>query len=126
MHYHLEKDPEEKTAMLSFLKSCSSICELDCVGLYPNFAGLYPDVACALRINYAGRNLVEGWGDSDGDRVLLPLSVWPIVLERAVDVIWLYSFSDVTAPHGRNLDGLYFLLREGPALSRRCDLNKLG
>ena len=44
-----------------------------------------------------------------------------IVLERTSEN------SDATVPHEKKYNRVVlFLLREGPALARRCDLNKLG
>jgi hypothetical protein len=132
LYDHLVKDPKEKAAVLSFLKSCSSIHELEWGGILCD-----PDLEYASRINHAGRNLVEGWGDSD--RVLLPLSVWHIVLEQAyvesklfipdyenLDHSDLEDIDSIFPPDEKNITGLYYLLREGPALAGRCDLKKLG
>lgn len=114
----LEDDPEEKAAMLSFLQTFNTICDL---GLKPRRTyDIDSDIVYALRINEAGRSIVEGnfnnsnggdGGDGRQQRSSLPLSAWPTVLKKAYE----NKENDPT--------GLFYLLREGPALAGRCDLN---
>ena len=47
-----------------------------------------PNIEYALRINHAGRNILEGSRD---DARTLPLLVWPILLAREMlKQIWIY------------------------------------
>ena len=64
----------------------------------------------AMRINYAGRCIVEG----DGGRSL-PLSVWPDVLRRAYEPRWCFLAVDDSLK--TNVAWLSYVLRNGPALT---------
>jgi len=112
----MKEDPKEKTAILSFLQTFNTVCNLGgCeVGDYD------PDVEYALRINHAGRSIVEGSVDRS-----LPLTVWPIVLERSFGKSGhIYDYYDIKEQ--KNPTGLYYLLREGPALAGRVELSSDG
>jgi len=111
----LKNNPKEKHAMLSLLKVFNAVCTLKIYG-EEHFDS---DVDYALRINDAGRSLVEGGNDE-----LLPLSVWPTVLERAYAEshrAGLYLFRGIDSQE-KNPTGLYYLLRNGPALVSRSNL----
>jgi len=109
----IEGDPKETAAILSFLQTFNTVCNLGgCKG------GDYdPDVEYALRINHAGRNIVEGSGDRP-----LPLSVWPIVLERSFEKSGHIYEERNENRNLKNPTGLYYLLRNGPALAGRVGL----
>ena len=121
----MKDSPEEKTAMLSFLQSCSSIHN---IGGYKR-SNYDSDIEHTLRINHAGRsNIVKGDTDSSGDRRSLPLSMWPTVLVRAYEKS--YQIYDMASTDGGDdgkkirMDaiGVYDLLRNG--LVGRRDWNR--
>jgi hypothetical protein len=95
--------PEEKTAILSFLQSCSSIHNIG--GFKRSNYG--SDIESALRINHAGRsNLVKGGTAGSGDRRSLPLSMWPIVLVRAYENSYeIYDLVDTDVDVVKILEG---------------------
>jgi len=95
----LKEDPKEKAAILSLLETFNTISNLGFIG---SKVHAYSDVEYALRINHAGRRIVEG----SHDATLLPPSVWPIALER----VYEESYRDDP------FTGLYYLLRHGPVL----------
>jgi len=70
------------------------------------------DVEYALRINHAGRSIVEGGGCVGS----IPLSLWPTILVRAHEKSEHSICYDITP---KNATGLYYLLRNGPALAGR-------
>ena len=79
------------------------------------------DVEYALRINHAGRSIVEGGG---GHHVgSIPLSLWPTILERAYEESE-YSICYNEIP--KNATGLHYLLRNGPALAGRLSFGGNG
>jgi len=102
-------DPNEKAALVSFLRTFNTVCHL---GVY--YVDSYgSDVEHALRINHAGRRIIEGGGHHVGS---IPLSLWPTILERAYDK----SDDSICASEiPKNATGLYYLLRNGPALVGR-------
>jgi hypothetical protein len=121
----MKDSPEEKTAMLSFLQSCSSIHN---IGGYKR-SNYDSDIEHALRINHAGRsNIVKGDTDGSGDRRSLPLSMWPTVLVRAYEKS--YQIYDMATTDGGDdgkeirMDaiGVYDLIRNG--LVGRRDWNR--
>lgn len=83
------------------------------------------DLKYALSTNMAGRRILEGrdiGGDEDCDSSI-PLSVWPVVLERVQWKINKEVCEDTMLCRRRyKATGLYYLLREGPALMGRRDL----
>jgi hypothetical protein len=113
----LKDDPIENAAMLSFLESYNAIYSFG-IGNYDANRQAYvcdygSNIEYALRTNHAGRSIVEG-DDRKDDRPLVPLSLWPTILERA------YKKSDCTN-YAKNATGLNYLVREvGPALICRC------
>jgi len=113
----MEEDPKEKAAILIFLKTFNTVCNLE--GFKKD--DYDPDVEYALSINHAGRNIVEGNGDRP-----LPLSVWPIVLERSFEksgyVKIYYDDYGTIKEEQKHPTGLYYLLRNGPALVGRVGL----
>lgn len=104
---NVRKDPEEKKALLSFLRTFNTIYNL-------GVCSCNSDVEYALRMNQAGRRVVEV-GDVGAGNRFLPLAGWPAVLERS------YAKSgEIYHRRGqKNATGLYYLLREGPALIGR-------
>ena len=87
------------------------------------------DLKYALSANMAGRRILEGWGidgDEDGDSSI-PLSVWPVVLARAQRKIDRAFYGNncredpIICRRRFRATGLYYLLREGPALMGRRD-----
>jgi hypothetical protein len=110
----MKEDPKEKVAILSLLKSYNTIHSLGCGDFDANYDS---DIEYVLRINHAGRCIVECSNRKEDHRPLLPLSLWPIVLER------VYKKSGHIYPRGstrrktNNVTGLNYLVREvGPAL----------
>ena len=99
-------DPKEKTAFQQYLPPWTF-----------KKIGNDSDIEHFLRINHAGRRILE---DSDGSTVIevdLPLSVWPIILERAHEKAY-----EVYREFGKDPACLYYLLCNGPALFGRPDL----
>jgi len=122
----MKDSPEEKTDMLSFLQSCSSIHN---IGGYKRSNNYDSEIEFALRINHAGRsNIVKGDTDGSGDRRSLPLSMWPTVLVRAYETS--YQIYDMARTDGGDDEkkfrmdaiGVYDLLRNG--LVGRRDWNR--
>lgn len=100
----MEKDPEERKVMLSFLKINNTLHNIG----GPYYGPYYdPEIEYALRINTAGRSIIEGSASGSGGRSL-PLSMWPTVLERAYYANYFKSRSK-----SRSADGVYYLLRNG-------------
>jgi len=95
----VKEDLKEKAAILSLLETFNTISSLGHLGKEGH---AYSDVEYALRINHAGRRLVEGSHVATS----LPRSIWPIVLERVIKK----SYRDDP------FTGLYYLLRHGPVL----------
>lgn len=128
----MKEDPKEKVAMLRFLESYNVIHtivvygDFDCSygsDIEDDFDYSYDsDIEYVLRINHAGRSIVECSNRKEDHRPSLPLSLWPIVLERA------YKKSGHIYPRGstirktknNNAAGLHYLVCEvGPALIGR-------
>lgn len=105
--------PTEKKAFLSLLEAFKTIHTL---GYHASREPYDSDIKYALRINHAGRILIEDDGsntnssDGSGNCIPLPLSIWPLVLER----------SYIQSPDS-SASGLFYLLRNGPALANRLD-----
>jgi hypothetical protein len=118
----IKEDPDEKAAVLSLLGTFSGISNL---GGYHK-SDYDSDIEYALRINHAGRRIVvkaaiDGSGSNDAGKAVVPISLWPTILERA------YEKSAVDIYNPKNATGIYYLLREvGPALllagQRRTDV----
>ena len=109
----MRDDPKEKAAILSLLQTINTVYNLE--GRWKD--DYVPDVEYALRTNHAGRSIVESRVDRS-----FPLSVWPIVLERSFkNSGHIYVFhSDLR--ERKNHTGLYYLLRDGPALAGRLGI----
>ena len=120
----IKESPTERMAFLSFLKTFKTI---NTLGYHITREPYDSDIKYALRINHAGRILIEDDGsnsnsnnsniningngnDGSSNFVPLPLSMWPLVLER----------SCAQSPDG-SATGLFYLLRNGPALADRID-----
>ncbi|OEU06156.1 hypothetical protein FRACYDRAFT_256201 [Fragilariopsis cylindrus CCMP1102] len=119
----MKDDPIETAAMLSFLGIFNTIHSFgERLGrdLYYD-----SDVEYALRINHAGRRIVvkvDGGSNNDDDRkAIIPIPLWPIILERAYEKSWETHCSDWESEKEKekkkSATGIYYLLREvGPAL----------
>lgn len=116
----------EEEAFLSFLQifnfindldSCGSCCcEHGCDDLYKS------GIESALRINHAGRCLMEVDGNNDDNGRSIPLSLWPTLLERSYAKSGqngIYQYCCEEQKLNKNATGLYYLLREGPVLISR-------
>ena len=110
-----EEDPKEKTAMLKFLQSYNSICN---IGGYIK-QHYDSEIEYALNINHAGRKrIVEASALSANGRSLrFPLSIWPTVLERAYEISFqmycIEHYTDDIKNQNRSADGVYDLFRYG-------------
>jgi hypothetical protein len=127
----IKEDPDEKAAVLSLLGTFSGISNL---GGYHK-SDYDSDIEYALRINHAGRRIVvkaaiDGSGGNDAGKAVVPISLWPTILERAYEKssvdIYYNPFINKEAMK-KNATGIYYLLREvGPALllagQRRTDV----
>jgi hypothetical protein len=118
IHY----DPKERAAAMSLIKTCSTIYNLGGC----NKADYPSDLEYELRINHAGRNIIEVVGN---DSRSVPISLWPTILERAYEKshqIYEEPYSKNPTKKEKNATGLYYLLREGPALFGRSELGSGG
>ena len=98
--FSLRENSKEEAALLSFLETYNTIYDLgDISGRFNS-----KDVKYALRINHAGRSIVE----SRGNMKPLLLSMWPNLLEKAFE-----------SRKAKGPTGLHCLLRNGPALANR-------
>jgi len=97
-----------KKDMLNLLKFFPTIESIHLYGACNLFTKVDPDWRYAVVKNSVGRRIFRGGGSSR-----LPLSVWPIVLERAQRKV---SGASLAAT------GIYYLLRKGSALIGRRDL----
>lgn len=98
-------DPIEVEAMKTLLSAFKELYDI---------SGLDYDVDYLMRINSAGRVLVEKKEDGTSSNSAIPLSVWPFVLERA----WKrYSiFKDRLSDDDVCPEGIYYLLQNIQAL----------
>jgi hypothetical protein len=141
----LNKDPDMKAAVLSFLKVFNTIERI----FFPCDIQMHSDWNYAMIKNIAGRRIIEsndfggdGYGSTSSGSGL-PLSVWPIVLERfqrKIDTPAWGRFPvelqkwKIDPPQGRLLPesryaraintatkatGIFYLLRQGPVLMGR-------
>ena len=115
----LKKQPEEKKALLCLLEALgTTIC---CLGS-KNISDCDPNTQYALYVNHAGRYFLEGNSSSTINNnnnsgytvvrchrrsLLPPLSLWPIILERA------YEKSNDVFVGEKDATGLNYLLRTG-------------
>jgi hypothetical protein len=83
-----QTDPMERDALMTILRTFKGICNLGACYIDQ----YHPDIEYLLRINHAGRRLVEGSIDDDDDhdhdgnnnkQPPIPISLWPIILERS-------------------------------------------
>jgi hypothetical protein len=109
---NIKDDPKERAAAMSLLKICNTIYSLG-----GRIKEDYPsDIEYELRINHAGRNAVA----VNDDRPI-PISLWPTILERAYENSHqIYEYN--SEKKEKDATGLYYLLREGPALIGRPEL----
>ena len=77
----------------------------------------HPDIEHLLRINHAGRVLVEGGIGKQP----IPICLWPIVLERAFEKSTHVYGEDFRHNKRTNPTGLFYLIRNGPVLQYRGD-----
>jgi len=75
----------------------------------------HPKIQYEMILNHAGRRLVDS-DDSSSSGLDLPLSVWPLVLERCTKPPWWTRSHSAT--------GLYYLLRESPVMFMGRDETK--
>ena len=136
-----QNDPNETVALLTILSAFKRICRISssrsssnnnsCDFNNSSVSALHcfgPKIEYALRINHAGRILIEGNNNTDTNvnntntntnnvvvqhdknennntTYVLPLSVWPIVLKR--------SYNDID----KDPTGLHYLIRHGPIIA---------
>jgi hypothetical protein len=108
---NLEKNPNAQGVLLAFLRIFDTVWY---VGDNPRLLrGNYPVINYALISNFVGRSLVGGYHHVS-HRPTLPSSMWPLVLEKAQrpDTHSYYRGWQ----RNEIMTGLYYLLREGPAL----------
>lgn len=118
----IKKQPKEKAALLDLLRILPTIYR---IGWMSEAKYYDSDVQSLLRINHAGRYLLEGHtnnnstnaGNSTGEQIrvsgyqqslLPPLSLWPIILNRA------YEKSKDVFYGEKDATGLNYLIRNGP------------
>ena len=118
----LKNDPKEIEFMLSVLKKFGTVSSME--DTVSSWWGVTAGEHCydssiqyALRINDAGRILLEGTNDT-----ALPLSVWPTLLERAGSLRRSHPGRYDHGKYETNHTGLYYLLRNKPALVGRSHL----
>jgi len=75
----------------------------------------HPKIQYEMILNHSGRRLVDSDNDSTSS-LDLPLSVWPLVLERCTKPPWWTRSHSAT--------GLYYLLRESPVMFMGRDETK--
>jgi hypothetical protein len=109
---NIKDDPEERAATMSLLKNCNSIYNLG--GDKEDYPA---DLEYELRINHAGRSIIEVGCD---DNRSIPFSLWPTILERAYEKS--HQIYEYSKNKEKDATGLYYLLREGPALICRPEL----
>jgi len=138
------QDPQEKAALLDLLATFRTIYRLEGRSLHTYDA----DIQYALLINHAGRRLLEDVDEeilerrssssSSNNSIVdmngtsrnsnfvvnnrhppFPLSMWPIVLFRSYrESGYIYAVLSARRKH-KDPTGIYFLLRNGPALAGR-------
>jgi hypothetical protein len=142
---NMKDDPVEKMAMLSFLQTFNTICnlggsKLSINEIYNPQMGEYDrDIEYALRINHAGRSIIEckinastdsTASTNDGGRSSsISLSMWPTILEHAYETshhIYCWGEHDKTEKRSaKSADGLYYLCcnKLAQILNERDDRN---
>jgi hypothetical protein len=112
----INEDPGIKGALLTFLQSYVTIDHID----IPRGIKIYPEWEYALIRNMVGRRILREsgvWSDGNGSSSL-PLSIWPLVLQRAQEKCDK-KFTCQQSRTSAKATGIYYLLREGPALVGR-------
>lgn len=115
----IKSDPEEHKLLIDFLNHNNNVFSINGQYFASTFVPTWytPDIIYALLINHAGRNLIVN-NKVNNKKNMIPLSLWPIVLERA------YTKSNEIQLHTRdfsrdNLDssGVFHILQQiGPTL----------
>jgi hypothetical protein len=117
---NIKTEPKEKTSIISLLKNFDTIYNIG----GPSSDSYDSNIAYELRINHAGRSIVEGSasGGISGGRSL-PLSVWPALLERAAN-----RSNDIyhCSQGEKSPDGLHYLICNGPAVIDRSAYESRG
>jgi hypothetical protein len=115
----VNKDSDMKAAVLTVLETFNTICKL----VFPTGIKYHSDWEYAIVKNMAGRRFLEDSYDGNGEdgSSSLTLSVWPIVLQRLQQRVRRFGTSE-SKTKSANATGIYYLLREGPALIGRKDL----
>ena len=103
----MQDDPKEKAAMFSLLETSNSIERLAGGTKYTYGS----DIEYALRINHAGRSIVEK-GNGSGIRKTVPLSLWPTILERAYKKSGHVYSSSSYERNVKSILGLHYLIHE--------------
>ena len=115
-----KSDPEESKFLIDFLNHNNNVFDINGQYFASTFAPSWytPEIIYALRINHAGRNLIVN-NKVNNNKNMIPLSLWPIVLERA------YTKSNEIQLHARNFSsrdnldssGVFYILQQiGPTL----------
>ena len=122
----LREQDLEVEAMQTFLRAYRELQTVIRDAHMDRFFGWKPraSITYLMEINHAGRVLVEGNGSSSSNtedpkadesspivRNTVPLSAWPLILERA----WKWNHPSRFYCHGKT-DGIYYLLQNVEAL----------
>jgi len=109
----LSRDPDMKAAVITFLRTFVTVDDME----FPIGTTIHSEWEYELVTNAAGRRLLDG--NNHGGCADLPLSIWPTVLQRAQRKIKSMRRITPQKARGAQATGIYFLLREGPALLGR-------
>jgi len=111
-----DHDPSTKAALLKFLDTFDAVEQLvlwNGVGIWKKIDYGH-DLKYSLVRNRVGRRLLKNDGTT---KSCLPLSVWPLVLEKAQKMFFYEPHSSSNSDD--MITGMYYLLRQGPALLGR-------
>jgi hypothetical protein len=108
----LSRDPDMKAAVIAFLRTFVTVDDME----FPRGTTVHSEWEYELVTNMAGRRLLDG---NNGSCTDLPLSIWPTVIQRAQRKIKSMRRSTPQKAKGAQATGIYYLLREGPALLGR-------
>ena len=123
---NIKKDRKKKAAILTILKTFKNLFYIDSYTMREDAPEYFDsDVVKLLHANHAGRSIIEGAGGGSRSP-LIPLSIWPTIIVRAYE-----RSEDIYDPpelenhfnEKKNPSGLFYLLREGPALAGQCDFS---